>query len=85
MAFALTFGGYDRWGSIECTETANRWVTTYAERQALPDSLTELRTCLFFEQRRWHHVDSEPGERAAGYIRAMVEAIRGRVEAGQVG
>src|SRR5262245_4737602 len=50
--FALTFSGYKAWGSFErCAEIAN------APRH---ESLTDLRTCLFFEQRRWHHYGDEP-------------------------
>lgn len=42
--FALTFDGYKRWGSAEkCAEIAN------AQRHG---TMTELRTCLFYEQRR---------------------------------
>jgi len=78
--FALTFDGYDHWGSFEkCAEVGNRWAEAYAERQALPDSLTDLRTCLFFEQRRWRHYGWDPDEEAMRYIRALVEAIRGNV------
>ena len=50
--FALTLNSYEAWGSLEkCAEIAN------AHRHG---SLTELRTCLFFEQRRWHHFGYEP-------------------------
>jgi len=83
--FALTFNGYDHWGSFgKCAEIGNRWAETYAERQALPDSLTDLRTCLFFEQRRWRHYGWDPDEQAMCYIRALVEAIRGKVLAGEL-
>jgi len=52
--FALTFDGYDHWGSFdEAADIGNRGAAAYAEYQDLPESLTELRTCLFFEQRRW--------------------------------
>ncbi len=45
--FGDTFNGYKQLGSFEaCAEIANE------QRHA---SLTELRACLFFEQRRWHH------------------------------
>ena len=50
--FASTFNGYKHWGSFEkCAEIAN------AGRH---DSLTHLRTCLFFEWRRWRHFGDEP-------------------------
>src|SRR5258708_1918094 len=58
--FALTFNGYKAWGSFEkCAEIANQ------ERHS---SLTELRTCLFFEDRRWHHYGDEPDAEAMQYI-----------------
>jgi len=83
--FALTFDGYSHWGSFDrCADVGNRWAKAYAERQALPESLADLRTCLFFEQRRWRHYGWEPDEQAMRYIRALVEAIRGKVLAGEV-
>lgn len=70
-AFALTFDGYRHWGSFEaCAEVAN------ARRGS---SLTELRTCLFFEQRRWRHFGDEPDAGAMAYIWDLVESIRARV------
>ncbi len=84
--FALTFDGYNHWGSFEkCAEIGNRWAKAYAEGQTLPDSLTDLRTCLFFEQRRWRHYGWEPDEEAMRYIRALVEAIHHKVSVGEVG
>jgi hypothetical protein len=70
-AFALTFNGYEHWGSFEkCAEIAN------AKRH---DSLTDLRTCLFFEQRRWRHCGFEPDDAAMQEIRLLLEQIRGLV------
>lgn len=71
--FALTFDGYSYWGSFErCAEVAD------ARRR---ETLTDVRTCLFFEQRRWRHYGEEPDERAIAYIRALLEDIRTRVAA----
>jgi hypothetical protein len=71
--FALTFDGYDYWGSFEkCADVANAGLCT---------TLTELRTCLFFEQRRWRHFDENPDREAMKYIRGLVEEIRGKVQA----
>ena len=82
--FALTFNGYDHWGSFgDCAEIGDRWAEAYANRQALPDSLTDLRTCLFFEQRRWRHYGWDPDEQAMRYIRALVDAIRLQVSVGE--
>jgi len=74
--FALTFDGYNASGSFEeCADIAN------AGRHG---SLRELRTCLFFEQRRWRHFGESPDEQAMEYIRGVVEKIRRKVEAGDV-
>jgi hypothetical protein len=71
--FALTYDGYESWGSFEkCAEVAN------AGRCA---TLTELRTCLFFEQRRWRHFGESPDREAMKYIRGLVEGIHGKVQA----
>ena len=84
-AFALSFNGYDHWGSFEkCAEIGNRWIGEFAERRALPESLTELRTCLFFEQRRWHHFGESPDGESLVYLRALVDAIRCKVTAGEL-
>jgi hypothetical protein len=84
--FALAFDGYNFWGSFDkCAEIANHWAQVFAERQGLADSLSELSTCLFFEQRRWHHFGYAPDDRAMIYIRALVEEIRRKVRAGEVG
>ena len=69
---ALTFDGYNFWGSFEkCADIAN------SRRH---ESLTDLRTCLFFEQRRWRHFDEDPGEEEMMYIRGLIEKIRDRVK-----
>ena len=84
-SFALTFDGYEAWGSFRgCAEVANSWADAYARGQELPDSLTELRTCLFFEQRRFRDSRYGPSDQAMAYIRALVETIRHKVRAGEV-
>jgi hypothetical protein len=66
--FAHTFHAYDRHGSFAaCAAIAG------ARRR---ESLSDLRTCLFFEVRRWHHFGKDPDERAASYIRSLVADIR---------
>jgi len=70
--FALTFDGYAFHGSFEkCAEIAN------AGRH---DTLDDLRTCLFFEQRAWRHSGEEPSKEAMEYIRELVRAIRDKVQ-----
>jgi len=80
--FALSFNGYERWGSFgKCAERANGGAELYRTEGVLPTSLTELRTCLFFEQRRWRHFGFYPDEQGMEYIRALVERIREKVRA----
>jgi hypothetical protein len=70
--FALTFDGYKHWGGSEkCGEIAN------ARRQS---TMSELRTCLFFEQRRWRHFGYPPDADAMQYIRGLLEQIRARTK-----
>lgn len=78
--FALTFNGYEYWGSFEaCGDKANAAKEVYKQTGELPQSLTLLRTCLFFEQRRWRHYGYEPDEPAMAYIRSLVSEISGYV------
>ena len=78
--FALSFNGYEAWGSFrKCADVADRWADAFRATATLPDSLNGLRTCLFFEQRRWRHFGYEPDEEAMRYICALVEEIRKRV------
>ena len=51
---------------------AERWEAS----GELPESLTGLRTSLFFEQRRWRHFDEHPDRHTMRYIRALLETIR---------
>jgi len=86
VPFALTFNGYEHWGTFEkCREVAKHGVDLYRSKQELSQSLTDLRTCLFFEARRWHHFEKSPGKNGMEYIHALVEAIRVRVQAKEIG
>ena len=74
--FALTFDGYNVWGSFDrCAEIANT---------RSHESLSDLRTCLFFEQRRWRHFGENPDEETMVYIRGLVEEIRNMVATGDL-
>lgn len=69
--FAFSYDGYKEAGSSEaCAEIAN------ARHQG---TLDDLRTCLFFEQRRWRHLGYDPGEGDLEYIRGLVAQIAERV------
>ena len=53
--FAVTFDGYAWWGGVEaCGAIANAAAQRWEGTGELPKSLTVLRSCLFFEQRRVH-------------------------------
>lgn len=70
--FALTFDGFKHWGSVEkCAAIAEN----------PPSTLTQLRTCLFYEARRWKNMGRQPDEQAMKRIRALVYAIREKVNA----
>lgn len=69
--FAHTFDGYARWGSFErCAEIAN------ARDHSTID---KLRTCLFFEARRWRHFGDDPDDEAVIYWRTLVGKIRDHI------
>lgn len=76
--FALSFNGYKY--SNKCGELANKAVAAFREDKSLPRSLSDLRACLFFEQRRWHHFGEEPDIETMVYIHALIEVIREKVQ-----
>jgi hypothetical protein len=84
--FALTFDGYKHWGSFKrCREVAEEGVKLYRDQKELTQSLTDLRTCLFFESRRWKHYEKSPSKKGMEYVHILVEAIRVRVLAKEIG
>jgi len=84
IVFARSFDGYEYWGSFkECAEVANIGAMAWHEGRRLPNSLTDLRTCLFFEQRFWGSQDEfvpVPDEEPMIYIHALIEEIRCKVQ-----
>jgi hypothetical protein len=82
--FALTFNGYGYYPDT-CGEIANDAIERYGDCGVVPDSLSELRACLFYEQRRWRHFGEDLDAEALEYIHALVEAIRTEVAAGDLG
>ena len=74
IEFARTFDAYSYWGSFHrCAEVANAQASS---------TLTELRTCLFFEHRRWHHFGDYPDPPGMEYIRGLLDKIRAFILAG---
>jgi hypothetical protein len=57
----------------------------YRAQKELTQSLTDLRTCLFFESRRWKHFEKSPSKKGMEYAHILVEAIRVRVLAKEIG
>lgn len=73
IAFALTYDGYQFWGDFKkCAEIANQAKKVYTEEGRLPNTLTELRTCQFFEQQRWCYFGRIPDEKSMVYINALI-------------
>lgn len=83
--FALTFNGYAAMAGFgPAAKLANSANALWHETGQLPDDLIELRTCLYFEQRRKHHLEQWPSSFPAEgewmrYVRALVEAVRAKV------
>ena len=75
--FALTYNGYDRHGGFDGTAAINSDVRSKWDKdQTLPDDLEVLRCALFFEQRRWRHIDTHPQGDDLNFIEALVDHIR---------
>ena len=75
--FALTFDGYRELGSsARLARLANPANERWRQTGELPQTLTDLRACLFFEQRRWHHYGEGFDEETMRYVRALIVRIR---------
>lgn len=70
--------GYKELGDDRVGSVANSAREHFAREGTIDPELqlTELRGCLFFEQRRFRHFGHDPTEDDVPYIRALVEAIR---------
>lgn len=78
MRFALSFDGYTLNGDVgstnKCAELANAAKYTWYQSGELPFTLHELRSCLFFENRRIHFGGDGPDTYV--YMRLLVARIR---------
>lgn len=80
--FAITTNGYERMGSFaRCAGLANSARETWRLNREVPASLRDLRCCLFFEQRRFHHYGDGFDEKTLEYVRELLGAMRVHVEA----
>ena len=78
--FALTFDGYSRIKDIALF--ANKIVAEFHNDHSVMAklTLTELRVCLFYEQRRYHHFGEDPDGEDRDYINALLLEITKRVQ-----
>jgi len=77
--FALTYDAYARVGSgDEVASIANQARDVFDATGEVPTSIETIRTCLFFEQRRWRHFDADPYEDPATkvYLHALLDRLR---------
>ena len=72
--FALTLNGYEAIG-----QRLGDLADGHARAGTRPEDLTELRGCLFFEQRRWRQFDEPPQGKPMEHIVGLLEAIRAAV------
>ena len=77
--FALTFNAYQRVGDFgTVAEMANTAESVFFEHGGISENLETLRSCLFFEQRRYRHSDSDPYRtpKSRSYLKALLGKIR---------
>ena len=76
--YALTMDGY-RYATenlrVDCSDLANTKLEIFRRSGIWQGSFEELRCCLFFEQRRWHHFGTDPLGDPLIEIRALFRAI----------
>ena len=68
--------GYNLFGQV-----GNGWAGLFKDEGRLPRSMTIIRTCLFFEQRRAHWSYGY-GEEELSYVRALHQRLRDVVSGG---
>ena len=77
--FALMFDGYRFGGFGRVSDIANAANEEYFRSGQLPSDLTDLRLCLYFEQRRYRHMGFSPEGSILLYLSRVLEATRERV------
>ncbi len=82
-SFSLSYDGYAYWDDV--SELATRSIRVWTRDHALPATIDEVRACLFYEQRRWHHFGEDPNGRGAHYVWALLDTLRSLVAAQTVG
>jgi len=80
--FALSYNGYEEMGTTRrCGRIANQSIQRWRETRKLPPTIEEVRACLFFEQRRWHHYGYGFDEETLTYLRELVAELGNLLEA----
>lgn len=77
--FALGFDGYAHWGD-RCGERADEAARAFQESGRLPESLSDLRACLFYEHERWRWLGRAPDRSGRRYLQALLDAVRRGVD-----
>ena len=73
--FSLTFSGYRQTGSFNrCTEVA------YSRRC---ETLSEIRACLYFEQRRWTCLRAYPDRETMAFVHGLLEKMREKIKSNE--
>jgi hypothetical protein len=75
FVLAYEFDGYAAYPE-DLGERANEVCKVWNEAKDLPDDLTLLRSCLFYESRRARFVWGYPSESEMGYLDALVKKIK---------
>jgi hypothetical protein len=70
-----TFDGYDVYGE-DLGQLANEVMRQWRTTTSLPDDLTLIKACLFFEGRRGRFVGGYPAESDMPYLRALMAEIQ---------
>lgn len=80
--FAQSFDGPAIWGRQRGGQMANGWREHWEASRQLPDTLTELRGCLFFEQRRRNAMSPEIDDEQLEYEGALLARLRDKLDQG---
>jgi hypothetical protein len=73
--FALSFDGYAHWGE-RCSDRSERASAAFRDNGRLPEDLSSLRACLFYEQGRLRWTEGDPSTEWTAWVQALLDAIR---------
>jgi hypothetical protein len=85
FAYASCFNGYEALGSFEAvSELASKVWSEFTGTGRWRGSARELRLCLFFEYRRWHHIGYPVEGESLRHIEGLFESIQGAIREGDL-